>query len=336
MTPEQPRITLRQLEIFQAIVVAGSFTRATALTDLSQPTLSQQLASLERELKTQLVIRDKKSAIELTPAGEFWLTRAAEITGLVEESLTTHEHLFIDQGITINFGTTPSLQGRFDELIASAAIRIPQIKSLNINSYLNSKHVADALLAHKINLGIGNRSDFDVQKSSLHIERLYDDKIVWAVPRSVPVQDVLDTLRAGSNVHHHPCLDRYVTLGRIAPWNKRTADWFRHNTPFAQPYFKSATHLSAVQIAASGHATCHTPMTPVPNLSDGVRQRLNFFDVSQIGREVCLAFPRHLLTMKAFLDFTTDIKTIIHSEFKSLESPRVLCRETPIGILDAV
>ena len=54
------RISIRQLEIFRSIVNAGSFSKATSLTHLSQPTLSQTMANLERNLNTQLIIRAKK------------------------------------------------------------------------------------------------------------------------------------------------------------------------------------------------------------------------------------------------------------------------------------
>ena len=104
----RPKITLKQLEIFQAIVVAGSFTKAVSLTELSQPTLSQQLANLEKELEVQLIVRGKKSNIELTPAGEFWLARSKEFGNHLEECFTTHRNIFVDKGITINLGTTPN------------------------------------------------------------------------------------------------------------------------------------------------------------------------------------------------------------------------------------
>ncbi|MCF8486597.1 MAG: LysR family transcriptional regulator [Rhodobacteraceae bacterium] len=315
MSDDKYKITLKQLEIFQAIVLAGSFTRATALTNLAQPTLSQQLANLEKELKTQLIKRGKKSSIEITPAGDFWLTRAAEILNLVESALTTHQAIYVDQGITIGFGTTPSLQGRFDELISTAALNIPEIKALNIHSFLNSRQVAEALLSHRINLGIASRETLDEQKSSLNVVKLYDDKIVWAVPRAIPISDVVETIRRGKCVGGHTGLERYVTLGQTVPWHKRTTDWYRSRLPFAQPFFGVATHLSAVQIAASGFATCHTPMTLIPNLPNNILRRLTFYDIGELAREVCMAYPKHLMSIKSFVNYSREVQRIIDSEF---------------------
>ncbi len=307
-------VNLKQLEIFRAIVVAGSFTKAVSLTELSQPTLSQQLANLEKQLQTQLIVRGKKTAIELTPAGEFWLARTAEILSKLDSALTTHFDLFVEQGIIVKFGTTPSLQGRFDELISGAAVHISQIKALNIHSYLDSRHVADALAAHRINLGIASLSSLEEQKSSLQIVHLYDDRIVWAVPASIPVEDVIATVQSRKNVGGHPSLDRFVTLGQVPPWYAKSADWYRDKLPFAQPFFSSATHQSAVQIAASGHATCHTPMTLIPNLSESVRSRLRYYDIGEIARRVCLAYPKHLQSIRPFVEFTSQVHDIVNAE----------------------
>ena len=325
-------VNLKQLEIFRAIVLSGSFTKAVALTELSQPALSQQLANLERQLQTPLIVRSKKTSIELTPAGEYWLARSTELLSKLESALTTHFDLFVDQGFVVKFGTTPSLQGRFDELISGAAITIPQIKSLNIQSYLDSRHVADALAAHRINLGIASLGSLEEQKSSLHTVHLYDDKIVWAVPASIPFDDVIATIMSRKNVGNHPGLDRFVTLGQVPPWHAKSAGWFRDKLPFAQPFFSSATHHSAVQIAAAGHATCHTPMTLIPNLSESVRNRLRYFDIGEIARQVCLAYPKHLQSIRPFVEFTNRVHEIIHAEI--VRSPRFVVLEPENSALE--
>lgn len=45
-------LDLHKLRIFQTIVEAGSFTRAADQLDMTQPTISQQLAMLETQLGT--------------------------------------------------------------------------------------------------------------------------------------------------------------------------------------------------------------------------------------------------------------------------------------------
>jgi DNA-binding transcriptional LysR family regulator len=68
-------MNLRQLEYFVAVVEQGSFTAASELLFVSQPSLSQQIAALERELGGQLLERLPRG-VRLTPAGESLLGEA--------------------------------------------------------------------------------------------------------------------------------------------------------------------------------------------------------------------------------------------------------------------
>src|SRR5207244_4324758 len=74
------RVELRQLTYFVAVAEELHFGRAAARLHLAGPSLSQQIRNLERELGTQLLIRDRRH-VELTPAGSQFLTDAREVLG---------------------------------------------------------------------------------------------------------------------------------------------------------------------------------------------------------------------------------------------------------------
>ncbi|MGX9357143.1 LysR family transcriptional regulator [Roseobacteraceae bacterium S113] len=71
-------VTLRGLEVFEALAQTGSVARASGLTGLSQPAVSQQMKNLEAALGTALVDHGRRP-MQLTPAGRTYLTRAQAV-----------------------------------------------------------------------------------------------------------------------------------------------------------------------------------------------------------------------------------------------------------------
>jgi DNA-binding transcriptional LysR family regulator len=73
-------VELRHLRYLRAVAEAGGFTRAAAEIGLTQPTLSQQIAQLERGLGVELLSRSRP-VCRLTPAGAMVLQYARRILG---------------------------------------------------------------------------------------------------------------------------------------------------------------------------------------------------------------------------------------------------------------
>ncbi|NQW99021.1 LysR family transcriptional regulator [bacterium] len=73
-------VELRHLRYLRAVAEAGGFTRAAAEIGLTQPTLSQQIAQLERALGVELLSRGRRQC-RLTPAGEMVMQYARRVLG---------------------------------------------------------------------------------------------------------------------------------------------------------------------------------------------------------------------------------------------------------------
>lgn len=77
-------ITLRQLSYFAALAEEGSFVRAAARVNITQPALSMQIKEMEDQLGLLLVERGARE-VRLTPAGREVLRRGARVLAEVRE-----------------------------------------------------------------------------------------------------------------------------------------------------------------------------------------------------------------------------------------------------------
>jgi DNA-binding transcriptional LysR family regulator len=68
----------RLLSVFREVATRGSFSDAATALSFTQPAISQQIARLERQLDTRLLVRDGRG-VTLTPAGEVLLRHAETV-----------------------------------------------------------------------------------------------------------------------------------------------------------------------------------------------------------------------------------------------------------------
>lgn len=79
------KMDFNQLSYFIAIARYGNFTAAAKAFFVSQPCISHQIQSLEKELGVRLFIRNTRS-VELTAAGEIFLEDAKKMVDLMERA----------------------------------------------------------------------------------------------------------------------------------------------------------------------------------------------------------------------------------------------------------
>lgn len=104
---------IRVLEYFLTIAKEGNITRAAQKLHITQPTLSRQLSELERELKTQLFIRGKRSIV-LTESGLLLMQRATELLKLVAK---TERDLLESQGELVGTITIGCVESTASKLL---------------------------------------------------------------------------------------------------------------------------------------------------------------------------------------------------------------------------
>jgi len=99
-------VELRQLQAFVAVATQLHFGRAAEELHIGQPTLSELVQRLERELGTPLITRATRP-VHLTEAGSEFLLRARALLDDAAEAVAVVKRIGTGQSGTVRVGVTP-------------------------------------------------------------------------------------------------------------------------------------------------------------------------------------------------------------------------------------
>lgn len=308
-------ITLKQLEIFNAVVVAGSITKASRRIDLSQPSISQQLAKLEERLGCQLIVRNRSGAVVLTPAGDYWFGVSSEILGRLKTVFSEHDQRFVKNSLTLRMGLTPTLRGRFVSEAARIASTQPGFVKFEIKYAITSSELVEMLRLHQLNCAIVTDDSVVDDRNTFAITHLFVDPIAWVVPMAVPMSEVRAALNQGNTDQLSTPMRHFVDMDTQLSMRNASLEWYRHNLPKAAPTYSASTYPLAVDMVAAGLATAHCPMSLLPNLPDSVRKLVRMVQVEGMQRQMVLAMPKHLLSLRSYAQAYQQIADFCRTEY---------------------
>ena len=309
-------ITFHQLEIFEAVVISGSLTKASRALQLSQPSISQQLYKLEENLGVQLIIRNREGSSKLTPAGEYWHKVSAEILEHMDTVTKVHEETYLTSNVKISLGVTPNLRGNF----ISSAARIAQEQEHYLKFELvtaeSSARLVEKLRLHKINCAVVSDTDLIEDAASYKITKLFEDQIAWVVPSAVSNQDIRDAIQLVKvPKDKNPVLRRYVDVAQQMFTKHGARDWFSINLPESVASFSTPSFVAAVDLVAAGLATSTVALSLVPNLSSSVLRKVKFFEIEGTRINAVLAVRKHLMSHSPYAHFHNQLVEYCRDEY---------------------
>ncbi|MFJ9898413.1 LysR substrate-binding domain-containing protein [Streptomyces sp. NPDC091280] len=172
---------LRQVRYFLAVAEELHFGRAAGRLRVVQPTVSQQVRRLERELGLELFDRTTRN-VTLTAAGHAFLPRARAIVAAEEAALETMVSLRADRLATLRVGTSTGLGTRLERLLADIEHHAPEI-TVELHSAppaARLQQVRDGALDAAFVRGVG-------QSPGLDLIPVWRDELVVALPASHPL-----------------------------------------------------------------------------------------------------------------------------------------------------
>lgn len=174
--------TLRQFAYLVAVADYLNFRRAADATNVSQPTLSQQLRALEANLGVTLVERNE-NPVQLTPVGREVVARARRILLDVKDVEDLARRSKIGMGGTIRFGVTPTLGPYLmPGIVASLHRRFPDLR-LYIREGIPDEQARE-LARGELDMLL---SPMPISGSDLHVEPLFREALHIVSPPEHPV-----------------------------------------------------------------------------------------------------------------------------------------------------
>lgn len=177
-----PRVELRQLRYFLAVAEELNFTRAAERMGIAQPPLSQQILSLEHQLRAKLFIRSRRQ-VKLTPEGEalqIYARRIINATMLAAESVHA-----ITNGLTgqLAIGAVCSaIHSLIPHLLPTFISKHPGVKlHLQEMTVLEQQR---ALREERIDIAILREP---MASSEFKTRKLFEEPFMVAVPKTNPL-----------------------------------------------------------------------------------------------------------------------------------------------------
>lgn len=190
------RMDLKQLRYFKEIVEQGNISAAAEKLYMSQPPLSQQLRSLEKELDT-LLFHPNGRKLELTAAGRSLYQSALDILQLTEEAKQNVKDIGSGLRGTLSIGVNTfsstelltSIQ-QFYQLYPNVHLKIQQNESGHLCQLVKDRTIELALIRLPLHL-----SEFEV----LHLK---DEPFYYVTSKQMPLNKTI----TWQQINDHPLM----------------------------------------------------------------------------------------------------------------------------------
>ena len=218
-------MTLHQLKIFWAVAQAKSYTKASKILGLAQPSLSQQISKLEEELGSKLFDRGF-SKINLTDAGDYLFSKAEQIIASIEEaeeglkefSSNTRGILKIGMLSSVARNILPLTMQLFSDILPNIEINVLEV---------TPAEAIDLLYARQLNIAVVAEDSLAASNLSFAKKELFIDPYVLAVPKNLNLEDISSYNSLSQK--HQSLLRSSIVFEFGSQHKKRIEDWFKKN-----------------------------------------------------------------------------------------------------------
>lgn len=289
-------LSLQHLRVFWSVAHSPSLTQVAKQLGLSQPSLSQSIAKMERDLGGRMFDRVNNRLV-LTDAGRFLLHKAEIILAEADEAEAGLAEFQLGRRARISIGALPSiartvLPGAYRRTLALAReveLDIHEIPPAEAIDQLYGRTLQIALVA------AGSIADNSVSFARVDV---MSDPYALAVPRGVDLDRVLDPA-------HDLEADAREILGRCIQFNfgnahtQRLEQWYRRVLPRHHPIAQCRSYETALAMVGAGLGVALVPRLAAA-LNGGDMFDVRLYAVPGQVRTIVALTPAHYLRVEPY------------------------------------
>jgi DNA-binding transcriptional LysR family regulator len=281
--------TLRTLECLVALVDHGSVSAAAAALHMSQPALSHQIASLEKELGTPVAERLWRG-VRVTAAGRATAEEARVALRAAEQAVQIGQRVAHASAgrIRISCGETMTAWLLLP-VLRQWRTRRPDVH-LELSEFTSADAMVELLEAGRTDVALGPRPTH----TDAHVDVFGTEEVVVVAPtghRFAELSGVpFHALECEAFVHYDPENGMAIWVDRLAA---------QHDVVL-NPVLRTRSPRTAAQLAAAGMGVTIVPVSALPSRPGGTVRRLR----PMIKRDVVaiVAAPSDILVHQFLAD----------------------------------
>ncbi len=300
MKNETIGITLHQLKIFWTVAQASSFTKASKILGLAQPSLSQQISKLEDEVGS-LLFKRGRNKMSLTEAGVY-LQRRAEITlSGVEETMVGLRQFGSGQKGLISVGLLssvarnllPRAAGHLYEKFPDIELNILEVAPAEAIDLLYGRQLSVAILAED-----------SIAKSIVSFKKthLFEDPYVLAVPKNIYL-DKIKNLKDLEKFKHKDTLNNFIQFEFGNQHKKRIEEWYASVLPNSKVFAKTRTYEVALSMVQSGRGVALVPALAARLGGEKLDFDVNLYKTNLPVRSIVSLIPTQYVRVEPYKSF---------------------------------
>jgi DNA-binding transcriptional LysR family regulator len=300
--------TLDQFRILKAIAIEGSFKKAAESLYISQPAVSFQIQTLEKQLNVPIFNRANRKVI-FTEEGQAILVYANRILSLCEETCRAIEDLQNLQSGTLIVGASQTT-GTYlmPRLIGLFRQKYPQVSvQLQVHS---TRRISWGVANGQINLAVIGGEVPNELKNSLHITDYAEDELALILPKFHPFSKLPSIQKEDLYRLRFISLDKQSTIRKVI-------DKVLNQSGIDSARFKIEMELNSVEAiknaVQSGLGASFVSISAISKeLELGILHWAKIEDIT-IKRTLSIIVNPNRYTSKASEKFSKEILTLFSS-----------------------